>query len=426
MTFLVTWQPARRGGFDNYEDTTAATTGREPRTVRERWSTGSRRHVELGERVYLLRQGTDRPGIVASGTVATLPTKGPHWDPDEAALGKTGWYSDIDWDRVVGPDDAIPLEVLETAVPAFNWHPRGGGAGLDDDQAAIVAGLWDGSRPFNAHGERARGIAAEATQDATTLLRRLLGVWLPGRAGPGAYQVRAVDPPGVTVATGPTRLERRLDITEVHHALAELRHGGFETAEAHGWRAGFLAAVLCTLPGVRAIGEPPLLTLGRPRADLDQVDEVDDQTLPFDGPLSRPAAGSTRVEQSALRARLFGTATHGNCALCGRRYPVEFLRAAHIKRRSLCSEAEKRDLPNIAMPACVFGCDALFEAGHLAVDHTGTVVGNHHDDDLETRTSSDTSAMHDYLTTVAGSTCSAFTRDSADYFAWHHHNIFRA
>jgi hypothetical protein len=48
-------------------------------------------------------------------------------------------------------------------------------------------------------------------------------------------------------------------------------------------------------------------------------------------------------------------------------FPVDLLVAAHIKRRSLCSETERRDLHNVAMLACKFGCDALFEEGYWLV-----------------------------------------------------------
>ena len=33
--------------------------------------------------------------------------------------------------------------------------------------------------------------------------------------------------------------------------------------------------------------------------------------------------------------------------------------AAHIKKRAVCSDDERRDLDNIAMPTCLLGCDIL-------------------------------------------------------------------
>ena len=35
-----------------------------------------------------------------------------------------------------------------------------------------------------------------------------------------------------------------------------------------------------------------------------------------------------------------------------------------IKKRALCSLEERKD-PNIVMPMCIYGCDALFEQGYI-------------------------------------------------------------
>ena len=62
----------------------------------------------------------------------------------------------------------------------------------------------------------------------------------------------------------------------------------------------------------------------------------------------------------------------GDCELCGEHLPRAFLRAAHIKKRSLCTEAEKRDLSNVLV-ACVT-CDVGFERGWLSLDDGQVVI----------------------------------------------------
>jgi hypothetical protein len=47
--------------------------------------------------------------------------------------------------------------------------------------------------------------------------------------------------------------------------------------------------------------------------------------------------------------------------------------SAHIKKRSLCTDDERRDLRHVAMLAYSFGCDALYEAGWITVDGTGQI-----------------------------------------------------
>ncbi|WP_146245736.1 hypothetical protein [Curtobacterium sp. MCLR17_055] len=77
-----------------------------------------------------------------------------------------------------------------------------------------------------------------------------------------------------------------------------------------------------------------------------------------------------RLEQRYLRTWIL-PGDSGVCAMCGRFMESSFLVAAHIKRRSDCSDDEKNDLPAIAMAACKFGCDELYERGLIWVDDRG-------------------------------------------------------
>lgn len=80
------------------------------------------------------------------------------------------------------------------------------------------------------------------------------------------------------------------------------------------------------------------------------------------GELNRTVKGSARVEQSYLRYKLFGTRAVARCALCGNEFSVQNLIAAHIKKRTLCTNEEKLDAEHIVLPMCKFGCDSLYEA----------------------------------------------------------------
>lgn len=83
--------------------------------------------------------------------------------------------------------------------------------------------------------------------------------------------------------------------------------------------------------------------------------------------------GKRRAEQQYLRQYLL-PGVKGQCLLCGRTFSRDFLVAAHIKKRSLCTPEEKADIPAIAMLACRFGCDELYERGMIAVSQQGKVV----------------------------------------------------
>jgi hypothetical protein len=254
-------------------------------------------------------------------------------------------------------------------------------------------------------------LPAEAQEDATTLLRRLLGVPMNTITG-RSNKILEVHPPDVLVATERSPQGRFIPIESVQEALTQLRARGrvVMTVEEVGYRSSFVGAVLLTLPGTSLAGEPPTITL---QADVPGHAETQ---VTFEGALDQPSNGYERGEQSQLRRRIFGSASTVACALCGHTYPVQLLHAAHIKRRSLCTDEERRDLTHVAMPACILGCDALFEMGFIAVGDDGRIV------------LSPALSGHDELTKRAKQLedrlCSWHTAGSAPYFRWHRNNRF--
>jgi hypothetical protein len=92
--------------------------------------------------------------------------------------------------------------------------------------------------------------------------------------------------------------------------------------------------------------------------------------------------------------------------------------AAHIKRRSICSDMERRDLRHIAMLACAFGCDLLFELWYLTVETDGLVC--------VTSRVSGSEGLRQRLEYLRNRPCSAYTEGSAKYFTWHRLNVVRS
>ncbi len=122
----------------------------------------------------------------------------------------------------------------------------------------------------------------------------------------------------------------------------------------------------------------------------------------------------------------------GTCSLCGSetlhnvreliaqdldKLPVQFSVAAHIKKRSECSHDERLDIPAVAIAACKFGCDALFEAGYLAVDEKGVLVVS----ELAPKQG----AAAAYLARVAGEACGEFDAARREYYKWHRNHTFK-
>lgn len=138
----------------------------------------------------------------------------------------------------------------------------------------------------------------------------------------------------------------------------------------------------------------------------------------FEGPTDSFVIAVARREQAELRRALgLGKDVRtGRCGLCGRTFPAGLLVAAHIKRRSECSEDERRD-PNVAMLACTLGCDALFEVGYVSVAGRGRVVTARRDI---------THAAHldQELRRLSRQPAPAWSAEREPYFAWHREHRF--
>ena len=257
--------------------------------------------------------------------------------------------------------------------------------------------------------------------DAADLLRNLIGV--PLETVDGAVNlVLGVRDRVVVVGTGRSPDGRPVPIDEVELGLRLLRENG--RLEVHpdtlGYRSAFVGAVLRTLPGVSLTREasPPVLALHREAdrtegrgAELLPGDGIRD---PFHGDLHNAVSLLQRGEQRALRRVLLWGRTEAECALCGDVFPARFLWASHIKRRSVCSDDELRDIPHVAMLACVFGCDALFEDGYISVAD-GVLIGTG---------SAPEGPIGRRVAELQGRVVPSWESSSA-YFEWHLANVYR-
>ncbi|WP_409285458.1 hypothetical protein [Pseudomonas protegens] len=132
--------------------------------------------------------------------------------------------------------------------------------------------------------------------------------------------------------------------------------------------------------------------------------DIEDQST--DGMANRP----TRLEHKYIVRHLFQGKLTGRCCICLNEYPRHLLVAAHIKKRSVCSQKEKLDIKNIAVPMCRLGCDPLFEHGYLSVKD-GKVI-KHPSREM-------TAATASYVDSVVGGEVKEWATKSQKYFDWH-------
>lgn len=119
-----------------------------------------------------------------------------------------------------------------------------------------------------------------------------------------------------------------------------------------------------------------------------------------------------RKEAPIFRDYLFGgNKITDQCDICGRHVPIGLLVAAHIKKRSSCSDFEKRD-PSVVMRACKLGCDELYERSYLFVNEQGVITAS-------SVLTSSKNGLTEFINELVGKSCSAFNAKTAGYFKWH-------
>jgi hypothetical protein len=256
------------------------------------------------------------------------------------------------------------------------------------------------------------GRTQPALPKAHELLRTLIGVEIHTVHGKPNL-ILAVRGDQAVVRTQRSPDGQPVGIGEVQKGLDKLAAQGSVriSVEELGHRSSFVGAVLAALPDARFVDNPTRVVIREVRSSQLAKD-------PSFGGLDGTAEVKVRREQAQLRTMLAGKRQRARCALCGHEFPMELLVAAHVKKRSVCTDAERLDLSNVAMLACSLGCDALYEQGWIAVDNSGlirTVLLDELSDDN----------FRDRLARLAGLRCAAHHEASEPYFSWHRSTVYR-
>jgi len=94
--------------------------------------------VTRGDRVFLLRQGTQGRGIIASGTVLKDISSDVHWD----GSGRQANFVDLIWECVVPVADRLETDVLQRELPEQHWRLQSGGILVKPELINEPEELW--------------------------------------------------------------------------------------------------------------------------------------------------------------------------------------------------------------------------------------------------------------------------------------------
>lgn len=146
-TYLLTWNP-KRWHWDLASDLAMLKTHA---FFDGRWSCGRTKRIEPGDRLFLLRQGLEPRGILASGHATSSPHADVHWD---GALDHEALYVDVRFDALLDPEDeeVLPLDQLRNGpLSTVNWRTQSSGISIQPAAASQLECLW--STHLKAHGQ---------------------------------------------------------------------------------------------------------------------------------------------------------------------------------------------------------------------------------------------------------------------------------
>lgn len=126
--------------------------------------------------------------------------------------------------------------------------------------------------------------------------------------------------------------------------------------------------------------------------------------------LDNPTLSNSRKEQVFLRDYLIGSNTQAKCCICHKTFPVQFLIASHLKKRTSATLKEKKDFKNIVALMCSFGCDDLYERGYISVNDELIIIN---------KNKNTTKDLEQYRNQIVGKKCLAWNENTMKYFQWH-------
>jgi 5-methylcytosine-specific restriction protein A len=110
--------------------------------VDSRWSCGITKRIEPGDRLFLLRQGREPRGIMASGISKSHPYLDDHWDDDRS---DQALYVKARFEALLDPekDGVLPLSSLKDGpLGLVNWRTQASGISIAPTAAVELERRW--------------------------------------------------------------------------------------------------------------------------------------------------------------------------------------------------------------------------------------------------------------------------------------------
>lgn len=140
--YLLTWNSLRWPWPELGQEAGRVTAGE---VITSRWGCGRNKHIQPGDRLFLLKQGAEPRGIFASGTAVSTPFAALHWDDEKAALGVHSNYVELQFDTLLLPAESILRRDLLKGHPILRqqyWDTQISGTVIKRAVLSELEKLW--------------------------------------------------------------------------------------------------------------------------------------------------------------------------------------------------------------------------------------------------------------------------------------------
>lgn len=137
-TFLFVWNP-KRWAWETLEQDIKQVDLNGKCT--QRWSCGNTKSIQSGDRIFLVKLGTEPKGIIGAGFATTNPFPEIHWSGEN----KEAFYIDIDFEVLLNPDEEpiLTIDILKISnLSQQNWTPQASGISIRPELVEDLEALW--------------------------------------------------------------------------------------------------------------------------------------------------------------------------------------------------------------------------------------------------------------------------------------------
>lgn len=141
-TYLLTWNPAKWPWESQATDARRVAEGE---LLEFRWSVGVTRSMPIGSSVYLLRQGSEPRGLIASGVTTGEVFEAPHWagESGESDAPGSARYVNVRVDTLRVTPLVSRLELNRPPFVTSVWDTQSSGVTIPEPIADALRRLWD-------------------------------------------------------------------------------------------------------------------------------------------------------------------------------------------------------------------------------------------------------------------------------------------